>query len=165
MQQAINHSRRRLFRAQTGPCDAVRPPWSLPEEQFLNTCERCSDCITACETGLLKKGDGGFPEARFANTECTFCKACVTACNHGAIRKGPEQQPWQVKAHIQNTCLAQNKVHCRSCGEQCEPEAIQFRLAPGGIALPTLDTDLCNGCGACTTGCPVNAIEMSAKPL
>lgn len=169
MQQAINHSRRHLFRAHKSPCNVVRPPWSLPEEQFLNTCERCSDCITACETGLLKKGDGGFPEACFSKTsshsECTFCEACVNACSHGAIRKEPEQQPWQVKAHIQNTCLAKNKVHCRTCSEQCESEAIQFRLAPGGIALPILDTDLCNGCGACAAGCPVNAIEMSSNPL
>ncbi|WP_281646775.1 ferredoxin-type protein NapF [Parendozoicomonas sp. Alg238-R29] len=160
MQQAINHSRRRLFRAKISPCNAVRPPWSLPEEQFLNSCERCNDCITACETNLLKRGDGGFPEADFSHAECTFCEACVNACNHGAISKNTSHQPWQITAQIKSNCLAQNKVHCRTCSEQCEQEAIQFRLAPGGIALPNLETELCNGCGACVASCPVSAIAV-----
>ncbi len=160
MQQAVNQSRRNLFRGRINRVGGIRPPWSLPENSFLNTCERCSDCINTCETNLLKKGEGGFPVADFSNAECTFCEACVEACSFGALTKLDNQPPWQITASINDTCLAKNRVHCRTCSEQCEIEAISFQLAPGGIALPALDTDQCNGCGACISGCPVSAIAM-----
>ena len=163
MQQAVNQSRRNLFRGRISRTGGIRPPWSLPETSFLNTCERCSDCINACETSLLKKGDGGFPVADFSNAECTFCEACVEACSFDALKKTDDQSPWQVIAQINDACLAKSRVHCRTCGEQCEVEAISFQLAPGGIALPALDTDQCNGCGACVAGCPVSAIAMRAS--
>ena len=162
MQQAIDQSRRRFFRGRSGAGNIIRPPWSLSEERFLQTCQRCDDCITHCETGLLKRGEGGFPESDFINAECTFCEACVNACSHDALQIHSAQKPWHITARIQDTCLAQNKVHCRTCAEQCEKEAIHFQLAPGGIAHPIIDTDNCNGCGACASSCPVSAIKMRA---
>ena len=163
MQQAINQSRRNLFRGRIKPMGGIRPPWSQPENIFLQTCERCNDCINACETSLLRKGDGGFPLADFSTAECTFCEACVKACSHGALNKLDDlQKPWNIEAKINDTCLAKNNVHCRTCSEHCEVEAISFRLAPGGIAQPDLNIDLCNGCGACVSGCPVSAISMQS---
>ncbi|MCL6268913.1 ferredoxin-type protein NapF [Sansalvadorimonas sp. 2012CJ34-2] len=161
MQQAVNQSRRNLFRGRINRVGGIRPPWSLPENKFLDTCVRCNDCIDACETNLLKKGDGGYPIADFSQAECTFCEACVKSCSPKALLKTDSQQkPWNITATINDRCLAKNKVHCRTCGEQCEVEAITFRLAPGGVALPNLDTDLCNGCGACVSSCPVSAVAM-----
>jgi ferredoxin-type protein NapF len=35
---------------------------------------------------------------------------------------------------------------------------MQYRV--GAIAIPVVDVDSCNGCGACYAPCPVNAIEI-----
>ena len=38
------------------------------------------------------------------------------------------------KAMIAASCLARNRVVCRSCGERCEARAIRFVPALGGAA-------------------------------
>lgn len=65
-------------------------------------------------------------------------------------------------AVIGPACLALNRVVCRSCAEHCEAHAIHFRLAPGGIAVPLVRAERCDGCGACLTACPVSAIALQA---
>jgi len=62
--------------------------------------------------------------------------------------------------HIGPACLALNRVVCRSCAEHCEAHAIHFRLAPGGIAVPLVRVERCNGCGACIPVCPTSAIAL-----
>lgn len=59
-------------------------------------------------------------------------------------------------------CLANRGVECRLCGDACEPRAIRFRLARGGIAALVLDAAACTGCGECLPTCPVGAIELEA---
>jgi len=57
-------------------------------------------------------------------------------------------------------CLALNRVVCRSCAEHCDAHAIHFHLAPGGIAIPLLRPERCNGCGDCVPVCPASAITL-----
>lgn len=139
---------------------AVRPPWSLPEARFTQRCTRCGDCIQRCETGVLQKGDGGFPEIRFAAGGCSFCGECVEACKPGALHITPGAKPWLFKASIGISCLTRQKVVCRTCGEHCERGAIRFRLERGGIATPQVDPASCNGCGMCVADCPSHAITL-----
>ena len=73
----------------------------------------------------------------------------------------PRKKPWQAKASISDKCLAQQNVECRSCGDMCEPMAIQFQLRAGSVALPKIELDECNGCGACVAVCPTSAILVS----
>ncbi len=65
-----------------------------------------------------------------------------------------------LKAVIAANCLALNRVVCRSCGEACEPDAIRFRPALGGVSMPQIALDACNGCSRCVLACPVHAIAM-----
>ncbi|MFP8977589.1 hypothetical protein ACLI36_13485, partial [Pseudomonas aeruginosa] len=53
-------------------------------------------------------------------------------------------------------------IHCRSCQYACEPAAIRFRPALGGVALAVLDSQRCNCCGACLAPCPSQAIQLRA---
>ncbi|WP_461534675.1 ferredoxin-type protein NapF [Spongorhabdus nitratireducens] len=159
MDAARTVSRRSLLRGRLRNSDAIRPPWSPEEDVFTDLCRRCGDCVAACETGLLINGSGGFPEADFKRAGCSFCEQCVTACSHKVL-DATTGEPWSIIAQIKDTCLAANGVHCRTCQDQCEPEAISFQLQPGGIAQPSIDVSSCTGCGECISGCPVTAIEM-----
>jgi len=141
----------------------IRPPWALEEAQFVERCTRCSDCIPACEYGLIKEGRGKFPYLDFSVAGCDFCQACVEICKTGALfyDAGEDPAPWTLKATILPSCLSLNGVICRSCGEACEEKAIRFKLEVGGIARPLLDQELCSGCGECFAVCPIKSIQIS----
>ena len=146
----------------------VRPPWSMDESIFVAGCTRCGDCLSVCETQILVKGEGGFPEVKFALGECTFCQKCVEVCKQPIFRPHFSQpnlgeqaeQPWAHKVEIQANCLAFNSVECRSCEDNCENRAIHFKREIGGLAKPRVNLESCNGCGACIHVCPVSAVKI-----
>jgi ferredoxin-type protein NapF len=138
----------------------MRPPWALAEPLFLDSCDGCGACIDACTEKLLTQGRGRYPRVDFSRGECTFCQRCVDACRTDALAVQADQPAWDLQAGISQECLAMRGVVCRSCAESCEQCAIVFRLALGGVSRPQLQSQLCNGCGACIKPCPVGAITM-----
>jgi ferredoxin len=58
------------------------------------------------------------------------------------------------------SCLALNRIVCRSCAERCVKHAIHFHLAPGGIAVPLVRAERCDVCGECIAVCPTSAIVL-----
>ncbi|WP_394157039.1 ferredoxin-type protein NapF [Vibrio campbellii] len=156
----VDLSRRRLFARKTQPDNSVRLPWLAKPTQFTDDCTRCGKCVEACETKIITKSDGGFPAVDFSIDECTFCYQCAEACPEPLFLAEAEQ-PWQAKASINDSCLAKQHVECRSCGDMCDPMAIQFKLELGKVAQPNLDLDECNGCGACVSVCPTSSINVS----
>lgn len=107
-------------------------------------------------------GSGGFPEVSFAGAGCTFCGDCGRACEAAALSVAGRAAPWTATAAIDASCLSRAGVACRVCGERCEAAAITFRLAPGGVADPIIDTAACTGCGTCVAPCPADAIAVVA---
>ncbi|OLQ94256.1 ferredoxin-type protein NapF [Vibrio ponticus] len=158
----VDLSRRRLFTRNVVRDDAVRLPWLSSPEQFTDLCTQCGECLKACETQIIIKGDGGFPRVDFTIDECTFCYQCAEACPE-SLFTDQQETPWQARAAINEQCLAQQNVECRSCGEMCDSMAIQFRLEVGRVAQPNLDSNLCNGCGACVAVCPTSSINVSNR--
>ncbi|WP_246540079.1 ferredoxin-type protein NapF [sulfur-oxidizing endosymbiont of Gigantopelta aegis] len=150
-----------------------RPPWALPEEYFIDYCTRCNKCVDACFDELIVKGRGGFPQMDFKRGGCDFCEDCLNICPDNALKKVPTNviekeflPPWQIKASIDlSNCLSMNATICRSCGESCDDEAINFTLKLGGIAEPELNVDACTGCGACFSVCPVQVISLRSIVL
>lgn len=153
----INLSRRQLF---TRRKDTGKPnlPW-VKDHLFTDLCTQCGKCLQACPERIIQLSDGGFPRVDFNLGECTFCYQCAQACPE-PLFNSKEEAAWQVKASISETCLATRRIDCRSCGDSCEPQAIRFKLAIGSVAQPQIDTALCNGCGACVSVCPVDAIAI-----
>ena len=139
----------------------LRPPWSQPESLFIESCTQCSDCIKACPENILFSGSGNFPEVDFSHGECTFCFKCVESCNDNALSGDMESTPWHIKANITKHCLPLAGVHCMSCRDQCEPEAITFIPKVSQPAYPVINPLLCNGCGACFQPCPNQSIKMN----
>lgn len=151
----------------------IRPPWALNESLFVESCSRCSDCVSACPQGIISAGDAGFPEVSFKQGECTFCADCIRACKTGAldasvlsqqiVDQASRQQAWNLDVSIQSNCLSLNAVVCRACGDNCETQAIRFKLKVGGISEPQILEDDCTGCGACVAVCPVDAVKIKSQ--
>ena len=158
-----NVSRAQLLRGDlSGKQGVLRPPWALAESEFIEICNGCGECVTACPDSLIKVGRGKLPEMAFSRGGCDFCEACLRFCEPQALKKDDaEIPPWQIKASIQPNCLSLNAVVCRSCGEACDERAIRFKLETGGMARPLVNADICNGCGACFAVCPVKAVNLS----
>ncbi|MBE1274546.1 ferredoxin-type protein NapF [Enterovibrio baiacu] len=142
---------------------SIQPlPWIKDVSTFTDDCSRCGECIKACETQIIKQGDGGFPTVDFTSGECTFCYACADACPEPLFLE-EHAQPWQQAISIDDACLAKKSVECRSCADACETQAIRFRLSVGSVAQPQFNSDDCTGCGACLSPCPVDAITMQTN--
>ena len=163
-------SRRQFLRADfRARCLALRPPWALREEAFVDQCTRCGDCQRACPQDILRADSAGFPLVDFSRGACTFCGACVEVCaRHALTRTAPFSQdprpPWQAKAMVEEGCLTRRGVHCEICRDQCASRAIRFRPAIGRVARPDIDPSACTGCGACVSVCPARALRVTAAP-
>ncbi|MDG4475643.1 ferredoxin-type protein NapF [Thiovibrio frasassiensis] len=155
----ITNPDRRLFLRGGRPL-AIRPPWSLSEDDFVKRCNRCRDCCSHCPQGILAPDLLGFPRVNFSKGPCTFCGACAQHCTPQALVMDTAAPPWLHKAVFAKTCLNGQGIPCRTCGEQCDSNAIIFPPSPGGRILPQLVTADCTGCGACYAVCPVQAIDL-----
>ncbi|MCL1961258.1 MAG: ferredoxin-type protein NapF [Desulfovibrionaceae bacterium] len=164
----IDPRRRSFLRgriAQAAPA-VQRPPWALPQARFNQQCDRCRACVQACPHGVLRLGDGGFPEMDFSRRGCDFCGACERACKPRALDRAaaPHVAAWPLwQAQVAPHCLALNKVECRICADACDARAIRFKPAPGGISRMQLDPAACTACGDCVSVCPAGAIAMAAR--
>jgi ferredoxin-type protein NapF len=136
-----------------------RPPWAIADQSFIQTCNHCGECIHACPEHILIYGRGDYPEVDFSKGGCTFCGKCSQICEPGGLRP-PDENPWQLKAFIANTCLTNSGTDCTACSESCPNKAISFRPQVGNTSVPILEEMLCNGCGTCVSACPASAIHV-----
>lgn len=156
----------------------LRPPGSLGEEDFLERCVKCGECMKVCTTNglqpaLLEAGIEGLwtpvlvPRIGYCEYNCTLCGQ---VCPTGAIARLPRDEKVQVKIGLavvdRSRCLPfAHGTPCIVCEEVCPTptkaiwfeEVTQRSRAGLEIALkqPHVDLDLCIGCGICETKCPV----------
>jgi len=156
-------SRMQFLRGDYSGRDApIRPPWSGTENEFTQQCDACGECVERCPTKIIHKGRAGYPIIKFDTGECLFCGDCVDACETNALAVNNNQLPWAVTAFINTgNCLAHKNTECRSCYDPCEAKSISMIPRLGGVTIPTLNTSLCTGCGACFAVCPTQAISMT----
>jgi MauM/NapG family ferredoxin protein len=156
----------------------IRPPGVI-ENNLLDNCLRCGECVRACPTHGLQ------PAFNQAGLEgmwtpllvprlgyCDYsCHACGQVCPVQAIPPlGLADKRTQVigQAYIdQNRCIAwADHRDCIVCEEMCPlPEKAVYLekrefVNPGGstatVQLPHVDRDKCIGCGICEFKCPLN---------
>ncbi len=74
----------------------IRPPGSVEEQEFLEKCIKCDQCVNVCPTNVLQpatSAEGGFealwtPVMNFDISHCQLkCTLCSEVCPTGAIRK------------------------------------------------------------------------------
>ncbi len=160
--------------------EAVRPPGSAPEDDFLSRCVRCGQCAVACPSNIIQPvwfstGVLGLfsPALTPVRGFCDpHCHACAQACPTRAIRPLPTQERVWSKlgtAKVEReTCLAwKDKKKCLVCDEVCPYGAVSLKPEPGNpVYVPHVDETRCAGCGYCEHYCPVRpgrAILVGSK--
>ncbi|WP_182868588.1 4Fe-4S binding protein [Rhodopirellula sp. JC639] len=184
----------KTFGANLNASDAflpVRPPGSVPEQEFLEMCIRCGECFKACPNNVLQPE--GFQQgleglwsplvnADWAGCESS-CNACGQVCPTGAIRALPlaEKKVARMGLAIVNesTCLPfAGAEECDLCVQECNAagyHAIEFKrvgtevddngvpIEGTGYSAPVVLADKCVGCGLCQTRC--HAINVKERGL
>lgn len=158
----------------------IRPPGSLPEEDFLNLCQRCGLCMKVCPTNVInptlaEAGMAGFwtPHLIMIQGYCEYtCTLCGNVCPTGAIREISVKEKIERPIRIGSVYLERGRClpwsgngPCIVCQELCptSPKAIYFQKGvvkgPDGkeipVQLPYVDLKKCVGCGICEYKCPV----------
>jgi len=158
----------------------IRPPGSLPEEDFLRLCQRCGLCMKVCPTNVInptlgEAGMAGFwtPHLIMIQGYCEYtCTLCGSVCPTGAIKEisGKEKIERPIVIGLayldRGRCLPwSGNGPCIVCQEHCptSPKAIYLREElvnrPDGrrvpVQLPYVDLKRCVGCGICENRCPV----------
>ena len=145
----------------------IRPPGARPEEQFVQVCTGCGECLKVCpnnalQATFLEAGLAGIysprlvPRIGYCEEHCNFCgQVCPTQ----AIRSLPVEEKRRVQmgvAHIDKSrCIAfaKDKI-CMVCNEQCSYHAI-LGDDRDDKKRPIVKEELCTGCGICENKCPV----------
>ena len=145
----------------------ICPPGSASVERFLDRCTACHLCISKCPTGVLQPafmeyGLAGImkPRMDFNVAFCNFdCRRCGEVCPDGAIDLLDVNAKHITKigeAHFypDQCVVVTNGTDCAACSEHCPTKAV-FTIPYGNnLRLPSLNNDLCIGCGACENVCP-----------
>jgi MauM/NapG family ferredoxin protein len=158
--------------------ELIRPPGSIPENEFLGKCIRCGECMKVCPTNaihptLLEAGIEGLwsPLMKMRLGYCEYeCTLCSQACPTGALRKIDMEEKKKIKIGLaffdKNRCLPYAYARpCIVCEEHCptpkkaiwfeEVTVINSRGEKVPVKQPHVDAELCIGCGVCENKCPV----------
>ncbi len=146
--------------APAAPSPPVRPPGSVPEEQFLDLCIRCEQCIKVCPGPVLQAAglEHGLealwtPAAVFPHAGChQECNFCTQVCPTGAIRplSLAEKRQFVIGLAVVDTatCLPHHgERDCQLCFDECNAagyRAIEMRsikLATGPVPEGTFSPE------------------------
>ena len=180
----------RLFRFRDPSVQArlLRPPGVRREEEFLEKCVRCGECMKVCLRSALypafsQAGIEGLytpllvPRLGYCEYNCTLCgQVCPTGAIPDLPREEKKRQVIGKAVFDKNHCIPfAKRMDCIVCEEHCPipQKAIRsevktltgFDGRPVTVRLPYVVDELCNGCGICENVCPLEgkaAIEVFA---
>ena len=168
----------------------IRPPGSLPEEEFLDKCIRCAECMKVCPTNglhptLFEGGIEGIGTPKLVPSMgyCDYeCNACSQVCPTGAIKKLILEEKKKTKIGTayfnKNKCYPWNEnINCLVCEEHCptpeksikfwEVEVLEQKTNKiVTVKRPYVITEICIGCGICEQKCPLKdepGIRVTAR--
>lgn len=174
--------------------DAIRPPGALAEEAFLSRCITCGACSASCPTGVIRSDigktgvEGLFtPILDMRRGWCEpSCIRCGEVCPTEALTTldpkakqaigGPAEVTIGTAFIDRGRCLPWGmETPCIVCEEMCptSPKAVWLetveivRRDGKNVTLqrPSVQPELCTGCGLCENRCPVGeeaAIRVSS---
>ena len=160
----------------------IVPPGALGLSNMKRHCTACLLCISACPNNVLRPSNklATFmqPEMSFERGYCRpECIECSQVCPTGAITTITTADKSAISighaVWTEDNCIVNTDgVPCNNCERHCPTNAITFvplnpaeestpPQAPGFpgrrppiLKIPTINKELCIGCGACENLCP-----------
>lgn len=149
----------------------LRPPGAIPEEAFVETCQRCGACVDACPAQAIfpkpgEGGDAGMPVIDPDQAACVVCDGlqCTHVCPSGALT--PLTRPEDIRMGLAEVyaglCVRANGEPCMICVERCPLGAAAIRFEDHGP--PVVLSEGCVGCGVCQLYCPTTPKAIAVVP-
>lgn len=155
----------------------IRPPYAIPELDFLLACTRCNACIEACPHDVifslaarLGADVASTPALDLLKKGCHLCEdwPCVNACEPKALvinepnENGAISLPKLAMAEINTSvCLPYSGPECGACETACPVKgALVFEHE-----RPTVDPEVCVGCSLCREACIVEGKAITINTL
>jgi ferredoxin-type protein NapG len=154
---------------------ALRPPGALIGHAFLAACIRCGQCVEACPydtlrlMGITSGVEAGTPTFTAVTNPCWMCQGydslrCIDVCPTNALEKLDDPMDARMGTAVidESDCWAYNGTMCRACWHACPypDQAIVY----DEMLRPTVNADVCTGCGLCEHGCPTEKVAIRIKP-
>lgn len=150
----------------------ITPPGSLSLERFKDRCTGCHLCVVQCPTHVLRPAglEYGFdyllkPRVAYIDSYCNYeCTVCSEVCPNGAIKPLTKEEKATTQVGIAtffiNRCIVHTEgTDCGACSEHCPTQAVHMIPYKGTLTIPSVDPDLCIGCGGCESICPVRPMR------
>lgn len=164
----------------------LSPPGSISAEHLLKHCTACHLCIAKCPSRVLKPafmdyGLGGMmqPKMDFDHGFCNFdCTVCSDVCPNGALLPLTKEEKHKLQmgrvVFVKDNCIVNTDgTSCGACSEHCPTQAVSMISYKNGLTIPSVNPDICVGCGGCEYVCPVrpfraiyiegNSVHQQAK--
>ena len=142
----------------------IVPPGAKSVKHFHRHCTACQLCTTVCKNNVLKTREGIVPDVGFERGFCRpECVKCGEVCPTNAISKitVAEKSSLQIgfAVFIEEHCVViTDGVSCGNCERHCPVGAIDMvevkNKDDDSYEIPTVNTEVCIGCGACEFLCP-----------
>jgi polyferredoxin len=159
---------------------AIVPPGAQGIKYFGSHCTGCQLCVSVCPNQILRPSDKLMtlmqPEMSYERGYCRpECVECSNVCPTGAIKPMTAADKTAVSigraVWLKEKCIVHtDEKSCTACEWHCPTKAILFiPIEPDkkdSLKIPTVQQDLCIGCGACEYYCsarPFSAIYVEGN--
>lgn len=158
----------------------IIPPGGVSLEHLKNHCTACQACVEACPNRIISPAFGEYgaanlmlPVIHYKKQFCGFnCNICSNVCPNGALKplsveEKRKVQIGRVEFIAKNCIVFKHQTDCGACDEHCPTKAITMKEWKGrpGLYFPTVNPDMCIGCGGCEYVCPEMPKAMVVRPL
>jgi ferredoxin-type protein NapG len=166
--ERMAHELGKLDQPRVRPEVWLRPPGSLPEARFLQTCQRTGDCVAACPVKAIKLDStkaGGAPYIDADSSACVVCTGlkCMSVCPSGAlVPTSINDIDMGTAVWNASSCLRTGGESCTICIDKCPLGSAAIELKSGRVAVNPLG---CIGCGVCQLECPTSPKSIVVIPV